>query len=146
MILGFKLLNTGGVTASFWLTVSTGAASEWIPLYGEVVPKPLRIGESQAAALDAGENAYYVISLSKGDYKVVLDFANSKRDNTNLQGYLAFLDADGGNQRKATTFNDINVSYRKAATLSLKKDETVVLRIHNENARVDYKVQITPTT
>lgn len=140
-ILGFKLLNEN-YTANFWLTVLKEPASQLVPFFGEVVPKPLALGEGTSAVLDAGEYVYYITSLPKGDYKVILDFSNSKRENTNIQGYLALLDSDGGNQREIIRFNELNVSYRKIAMLSLKKDETQIIKIHNENKGVNYTVKI----
>jgi hypothetical protein len=102
-ILGFKLLNKNN-TANFWLTVLKEPAPQLVPFFGEVVPKPLALGEVTSGVLDTREFVYYITSLPKGDYKVILDFSNSKRENTNIQGYLALLNSDGGNQRKILTF------------------------------------------
>lgn len=140
-ILGFKLLNENE-TADFWLTVVKKPASQLIPFFGEVVPKPLALGEATSGVLDTNEYVYYITSLPKGDYKVILDFSNSKRENTAIQGYLAILDSDGGNQRKIIRVNEIDVSYRKIAVLSLKRDETQIIRIHNGNKGVNFTVKI----
>jgi hypothetical protein len=139
---GFKLLNEND-TANFWLTVLKGPASQFaVPFFGELVPKPLSLGEDRSGVLDAREYVYYMTPLSKGDYKVVLDFSNSKRENTNIQGYLALLDSDGGNQREIIHFNEINVSYRKIAIFSVKKDEPLIIKVQNENKGVNYTVKI----
>ena len=140
-ILGFKLLNKNG-TAKFGLTVLPEAASKLLPFFGEVVPKALALGEDTSAVLDTGEDAYYITSLPKGDCKVILTFSNSNRKNTNIQGYLALLDPDGGNQRGIIGFNEINVSYRKIARLSLKKDQVTIVRIQNQGVNVNYTVKI----
>jgi hypothetical protein len=138
---GFKLLNKND-TANFWLTVLKEPTSQFVPFFGELVPKPLSLGEDRSGVLDAREYVYYIISLSKGDYKVIVDFLNSKRENTNIQGYLALLDSDGGNQRTIIRFNEINVSYRKIATFSVKKDEPLIIKVHNTNKGVNYTVKI----
>ncbi len=140
-ILSFKLLNENE-TADFWLTVLNDPASQLIPFFGEVVPRSLALGQATSGVLDTNEYVYYITSLPKGDYKVILDFSNSKRENTNIQGYLAILDADGGNQRSIIRFNEIDVSYRKIATLSLKKDETKIMKIHNGNKGVNFELKI----
>jgi hypothetical protein len=73
---------------------------------------------------------------------VIVDFLNSKRENTNIQGYLALLDSDGENQREIIRFNEIDVSYRKFAIFSVKKDEPVIIKVHNNNNGVNYTVKI----
>jgi hypothetical protein len=138
---GFKLLNQNN-TANFWLTVLKEPTSQFVPFFGELMPKPLSLGEDMSGVLDVREYIYYMIPLSKGDYKVTLDFLNSKRENTNIQGYLALLDSDGGNQRKIILFNEINVSYRKIAIFSVKKDEPLIIKVHNTDKGVNYTVKI----
>jgi hypothetical protein len=139
--LGFKLLNTSN-EANFWLTIFKKPDSQLVPFFGELVPKPLGIGEGGSGRLAAGEYAYYVTSLPRGEYKVILDFVNSTRQHTNIQGYLALLDSNGGNQKNIIRLNEIDVSYRKIGELSLKKDETLIIRISNHTNEVNYTVQI----
>jgi hypothetical protein len=138
---GFKLLNEND-TANFWLTVLKETAPQFVPFFGELVPKPLSLGEDTSGVLEASEYVYYITLLSKGDYKVILDFSNSKRDNTNIQGYLALLDSDGGNQREIIHFNEVNVSYRKIAIFSVKQDEPLIIKVYNKNKGVNYTVKI----
>ena len=75
-------------------------------------------------------------------YMVILDFSNLERVNTNIKGYLAVLNTDGGNQRKIIQFNEIDVSFRKIAMLSLKKEETLIIKIHNNYRGVNFTVKI----
>src|SRR4030095_8021402 len=114
-----------------------------VPFFGEVVPKPLALGDSASGMLEAGGYVYYITSLSKGDYKVVLEFANSKGENTNIQGYLALLDSDGGNQKEILNFSEVDVSYRKTGMFSLKKEETQIIKILNRIKGVNYTVKVT---
>ena len=140
-IFSFKLLNKNA-TANFWLTVLEEPTSRLIPFFGDLVPKQLALGEGSSGVLDPNEYIYYITSLPKDDYKVILDFSNSERVNTNIQGYLAILNTDGGDQREIINFNEINVSYRKIAMLSLKHNETLILKIHNKNRSVNFTVKI----
>ena len=145
VIFGFKLLNHGD-TADFWLTVLKENTSQFVPFFGEQLPQPLAVDskEGTSGELDKDEYVYYVTPLRKGDYKLVLDFSNSKRENTNIRGYLALLDSDGGNQREIIRFNEINVSYRKIATFSVKKDEPLIMKVYNANDGVKYTLKIAP--
>jgi hypothetical protein len=143
VIFGFKLLNHDD-TADFWLTVLKENTSRFVPFFGEELPQPLAADskEGTSGELDKDEYVYYVTPLRKGDHKLVLDFSNAKRENTNIRGYLALLDSDGGNQREIIRFNEINVSYRKIATFSVKKDEPLIMKVYNANARVNYTLKM----
>jgi len=138
---GFKLLNTSE-TADFWLMVSREPASGFTPFFGELVPTSFSPGESPSGVLDTNEYVYYVTRLPRGDHRVVVDFTNSKRQNTNIQGDLSLLDADGGNQREIVRFNEIDVSHRKIATFSVKTDEPLIMKIRNRSESVNYTMTI----
>jgi hypothetical protein len=140
---GFKLLNHGD-TADFWLTVLKENTSQFVPFFGEQLPRPLTVDskEGTSGELDKDEYVYYVTPLRKGDYKLILDFSNSKRESTNIRGYLALFDSDGGNQREIIRFNEINVSYRKIATFSAKKDEPLIMKVYNANHSVNYTLKM----
>lgn len=140
-IVGFKLLNEHD-TATFWLTVREKTASQLIPFFAKVVPQAMRPGEPTSGVLDVNEDVYYTIPLPRGDYKVVVDFSNSNRQKTNIQGYLALLDSDGGNQAELIQFNEIDVSYRKVAVFSLQTDANLIAKISNRSYPVDYTVEI----
>jgi hypothetical protein len=64
--------------------------------------------------------------------------------NTNIQGYLALLDADGGNQRQIIGFNVVGVSDRKIGTFSVRRDEPVILRVQNQHESVKYVLRLAP--
>lgn len=140
--IGFKLLNKNA-TSDFWLTVLEKPASQFISFFGEIVPTELPQGEAVSGVLDKNEYVYYTTSLPKDDYKIILDFTNSKRAHTNIQGFLAILDSNGGGQNRLIAFNEIDVSFRKIGKFSLKKDETIILKIHNKERSVDYTVKLT---
>ena len=128
--------------ANFWLTVVEESLQSPVPLFGTVSPREIEAGQSKSAVLDEGESAYYSIDLKRGDYKAVLDFTNAQRQNTNIVGYLALLDRDGGGQENLIGLNEVDVSYRKTASFSLKRDSTVLLRVQNTIYRVNYTVRI----
>jgi hypothetical protein len=93
--------------------------------------------------LDAGEDVYYTVPLKKGNYRAVVDFANVPRENTNIQGYLAILDAAGGNQEKAIQFNEIDVAFRKIGGVTVKRDGDSIVRIQTVKP-VKYTLRIAP--
>jgi hypothetical protein len=138
---GFKLLNTSG-TADFWLIVSREPAPRFTPFFGELVPESVSPGEDAKGVLDTNEYVYYVTRLPRGDHRVMLDFATSKRQHTNIQGELSLLDADGGNQRPLVRFNEVDVSYRKIETFSVKTDEPLIVKIRNTSGSLNYTMRI----
>jgi hypothetical protein len=113
---------------------------------GKISPTPVQEAEAISGELDAFESAYYILPLKKGDYKVILDFTNSDGRNTNIQGYFALLDEDGGNQQNIIKLNEIDVSYRKLAPFSVKNDSNVIIRLKNEINNVKYGMRILPAS
>lgn len=142
--MGFKVANSHD-KARFWLTVLKRSDLPLVPLFGEVVPKPLLPGEGKTGQLAEGDDAFYVTALPKGEYKAIAEFTNARRENSNIQGYLAFLDGDGGNQEGLIGFNEIDVSFRKTAGFTVKKDSAFVFRVHNSGSKtMNYLVRISP--
>lgn len=140
---GLKLANNNDKTV-FWLTVLKESDPAPLPLFGKVIPNPLTEGQSRSGTLNTYASAYYSVPLKKGNYKTLLDFTNSAGDNTNLQGYLAILDTDGGNQKEVIRMNEVDVSYRKTASFSIENDRTLIVRVENTNQPVKYSVKILP--
>lgn len=138
---GLKLANNSG-TADIWVAVLPEGKKEFLPFFGTVVPQSWSAGKAGTGTLDRYENAYYVVRLPRGEHRVIVDFTNAKRDNTNIQGYLAVLDANGGGQQRLVGFNEIGVSHRMVGSLTIKGDEPVILRIQNTNQAVNYSLQI----
>ena len=143
--LRFKLANDD-VKAMFWLTVVKAADSAPLPFFGKVMPTVIAEGQTTSGALDTNEFTYYSIPLKKGDYKALLDFKNSAGKNTNLQGYLALLNADGGNQQEIIRMNKIDVSYRESSAFSVKEDQSAIIRVENTSDPVKYTIKISPVT
>jgi hypothetical protein len=139
-VAGLKVLN-GNKLSDLWLTLLPAQSNRFVRLFGEIVPKPLA-GGAASGTLDAKENVYYATALAGGSYKIVLDFATADGKNTNLQGYLALLDADGGGQRTVIPMNEVDVSYRKTETFTLLRDQTIIVRIYNQVHPVNYTVRI----
>ena len=138
-----KLLNESG-PATFWLTAFKTSTIPFIPFFGDRVPSRLAVGRTASGLLDTNEDAYYVVSVNKGDYTLILDFSHPERENTNIIGYLAVLDAVGRNQRHLLDVNDIGVSHRAVGTLSGEKDGAAIIRIENQSSRANYALKIVP--
>ncbi|MET0850466.1 MAG: hypothetical protein ABW020_04970, partial [Candidatus Rokuibacteriota bacterium] len=77
-----------------------------------------------------------------GEYRAILDFANAEGQNTNIQGLLALLDADGGNFRKVIQFNEVDVSYRKIAAFLVRAEGPIILDVQNDHGRVRYNLKL----
>ncbi|MDS4031860.1 MAG: VWA domain-containing protein [Candidatus Contendobacter sp.] len=140
---GFKLANENR-RAIFWLTVLKESDSNILPFFGKTIPMEMAEGAAKSGALDTNASAYYITPLKKGDYKVLVDFTNAAGKSTNLQGYLAILDADGGNQKELVKMNEIDVSYRKSGLFSNSGDQAIILRIVNKSSPIKYSIKVTP--
>jgi len=138
---GIRLLN-GDAPADFWLSVRPASALQFVPLFGSVVPEALSLGEEKSGLLDLNEDAYYVVSLRQGEHQITIDFANAERQNTNIQGSVAILDADGGNYREVVRFNEIDVSARKVETFLARDAGPVIINVQNTNDTVRYTLKL----
>ena len=138
--LTIKLVNSIDA-ARYWLTVLTSPGAPLMPFYGELVPTPLTVGQAVSGELDENEDRYYAVPLKTGDYTAILDFTRpGKRDN--FIGYLAVLDADGGNQRRVIALNEIEVSHRAVGVLAMKGDGVAIVRVKNQHGGVKYGLRI----
>ena len=133
-----RLLNTG-VPADFWIAVLAPDAP-FIPMFGSVVPRPLPPAGDASGGLDADEDVYYATRFTPGNYRISADFSHPERGN--LNGFVAVLDVDGGNEQELVRFNEFDISARQVATLTVKKDEPRILRIHNGSGTVSYTLKI----
>lgn len=136
-----KLVNTSA-TADVWLAVSRDGRTQFFPFFGEIVPRPWAAGMDATGMLEPYEDVYYFVRLPRGEHRVILDFANPKREQQNLQGYLAVLDAAGGGQETLLRLNEIQVSHRSVGTLTVKDDEPRIVRLQNTNRTVNYNLRI----
>jgi hypothetical protein len=129
----------------FWLTVMPNA-HPLLPFFGNTVPTPIVLEETKTGSLHTGESIYYILKLKKGAYKAILDFANAEGKSTNMQGYLALLNADGGNQEQLIVMNEIDISFRRTGSFMLKNDVVHVVRIKNDNYPINYMLKIVPAS
>ena len=138
---GLKLQNLGKL-ADLWLTLQPADAGQFVPLFGEIVPQALHVGESKTGSLEKIEYAYYVTSFAPGSYKLILDLSNVDGSRTNIQGYLALLDEDGGGQRKIIRLNEIDTSHRSTETFTLTRPRTMIIQLYNSAHPVNYAMRI----
>ena len=139
--IGFKLLN-GSAPADFWFIARPEPATEFVPIFGSLVPMPLAVGEQASGVLDENEDAYYMLSVREDeDYQITIDFANAEKRNTNIQGLVALLDSDGGNYREIVRFNELDVSSRKTQTFRARDGRAVLYVINTSNA-VRYAMRV----
>jgi hypothetical protein len=138
---GLRLLN-GDAPADFWLSVRPASAAEFVPLFGSVVPQAFSLGEERTGLLELNEDAYYVVRLRQGEYEITIDFANAERRNTNIQGSVAILDADGGNYRVIARFNEIDVTSRKVETFLVRDEGPAIFNVQNGHDTVRYTLRL----
>ena len=140
--IGFKLINAGDVGAEYWLTVRPEPSPELVPFFGQVVPQRLSLGIAASGTLDDDQDAFHILTLSPGEYQLIVDFANAEKRDTNIRGRVALLEADGGGAQELVRFNEIDVSHRKSATFRRREDGPVILDIQNDAQTIDYTVRL----
>jgi hypothetical protein len=138
-------LSNGSNKQTFWLTLLREPATSFLPFCDEVAPKLIKIGQTESGTLAENEFVYYAVSLTRGDYKVILDFANSANEKANLGGFFATLDGDGGNHKELFYLNEIDAFSRKTGMFSVRKDAALIFRIYNRHNQVNYKLTIQPS-
>jgi hypothetical protein len=138
-------LSNGADKQTFWLTLLKEPATSFIPFCDEVTPKPIKIGQAESGTLGANEFVYYTVSLTRGDYKVILDFANAAKEKDNIGGFFAILDGNGGNHQELFNLHEIDTFSRKTGMFSVRKDAAPIFRIYNRHNQVNYKVTIQPS-
>ena len=136
-----RLLNRGA-SADFWIGVLAAEAPSFIPLFGNVVPRPMSPARDASGSLDEDEDVYFTTPLTAGEYRIITDFSRAKRDVGTIMGFVAILDADGGNEQRLVRFSETDTTNRQVAGFSVKKDEPRILRIHNADGTVSYAVKI----
>ena len=62
VLMGFKVTNNTA-RAYFWITVARRSDHRFVPLYGNIVPAPIMVGEGKTALLAEAEDAYYTANL-----------------------------------------------------------------------------------
>ena len=138
-------LSNGANKQTFWLTLLREPATSFLPLCDEVAPKPIKIGQTESGTLAENEFVYYAVSLTRGDYKAILDFANAANEKANIGGFFATLDGDGGNHKELFYLNEIGAFSRKTGAFSVRKDAALIFRIYNRHNQVNYKLTIQPS-
>jgi hypothetical protein len=136
-----RVLNTGS-PADFWVAVLAADATTFIPLFGSVVPRPMSSAGEASGDLEAREDAYHSDRLTPGNYRISVDFTRVPSVVGNIMGGASLLDADGGNAQRLASFNEIDMTDRKVAMITVKKDELRILRIRNTKDTIKYAVKI----
>jgi serine/threonine protein kinase len=131
--------------ADFFLTIQNESDTRFVPLFGEIIPTPLKLEEKATGFLERYDSAFYKIPLPEGKYQAEWAFTNSENQKTNIQGYLALLESDGGNQRTLYQMNEIDVTSKKSVPIILRRKTTVILRLENHHTVVDYVLQVKRT-
>jgi hypothetical protein len=139
-----KLAN-GPKRQMYWLTLLSEPATSFLPFCNEVEPEPIEVGQPETGTLAENEFVYYTVSLTMGEYKVILDFANAANKKTNIGGFLAMLDGDGGNHKELLYLNEIDTFSRKTGMFLVRKDAELIFRIYNRQHPVNYKLTIQPS-
>ena len=107
-------------------------------------PVPLRVGAVHRVTLAEDEDYYFRLSSPIGTAKILQDVklpAGSRANN--LMSHLAILDEHGAVvQQRALTFNEIDVSSRKTAIVTLKPPTGAILRLVNTGTAADFWIAV----
>ena len=139
--LDFTLKNMND-DADFFLTLQEGDDTRMVPFMAETLPAPLKLDERATGLLSKNASVYYAIELQKGEYLAEWDVATTQNRKSNLMGYLALLDSDGGNQHQIIDMNEYDMTSKKSASITIRKESPIILRLENYHDDVDYALQI----
>jgi hypothetical protein len=129
----------------YWLTVLKNSSS-LLPFFDELTPKPIKLGQSESGTLDPREFVYFTTRLTRGDYNVTLDFETVSKKRTNITGYFATLDENGGSFKKLLTFNSLDQFSRMTGTFGVRAETMMIFKVECGNySSVNYKLTIEPT-
>jgi RNA polymerase sigma factor (sigma-70 family) len=171
-------IHNVGVHCGFWLTilspkpnvdasVSQASPALGVPLFGDVVPKPMALAvpqtgwleQNQAGRLEKNVAAYFVIALKAGHYQSTLKFRDAIGKQTEMNGDLELDDEKGfplfndGTALAKNTFMDINELHDYSPSVkkfTIKQDGVFLVTILNQEDKfdnsepVDFTEQIVP--
>ena len=149
-------IHNQGVQCRYWLTVlptrpavnaSTSEASPAlaVPRFGETLPKPMAVSEISNGRLEKNGVAYFVIPLSAGRYRSLLDFRSANGKSVDLNGEVLLSDEkglpllnEGGLPATDGEFKQINELHWSAADnqdaskFTVKKDGVFLITVTNQ--------------
>jgi hypothetical protein len=118
--------------------VRPARAAGLVPFFGEIVPKPLRLGDSLKGQLGFNQEAYYQATLSIGAYDAILEFARITGDPGLIFGSLGWSSFDAGGWVQLLYFQDSGRSQRKSARFAVSEPGPIVFTVLNTGDVVDY--------
>jgi hypothetical protein len=108
-------------------------------------PVLLTPGIVHRISLDANGEYYVRLAAPTGDLQIVIDMRRVDGSNSNLQGTLAVLDANGTVlQDRFITFNEIGTGARKTATLPLRRSGPIGFKLLNGDVPADFWLVVRP--
>jgi len=128
-----------------WLTVVPSKQMKFIPYsFEDGALKPLAVGpEGKGGTLGHRDWAYHSIGLPAGTYDVSLYFRQKSGKRDSLIGYLDRFDKFGFRVPLwQVAIGEVGIETRKEKQLVLTKPETVVFRVTNNDAPVEYVIGI----
>lgn len=127
----------------------TSAASAQAPMISDKVPSAevdrpvaLATGEIVKGRLgnkdEGGKSHYWLVALTPGTYKVVIDVRRADGTDSNVGGQLEWLSRDGERLQDVGRINETDDRYRGVFGFTLKAPLTAVLRYSNSFTVSDY--------
>lgn len=109
---------------------------------------PITLGETTHIALDKGDTQDWVVTLSPGDYDIVLDAKRTDGDYTNIQANIALLKNNGVIlDPNLLTCNEIGIATRVGKAFHVAKLFKARLRMtHSQTIPTDYWVTLLPAS
>ena len=137
---GFKVTNEI-YRAKLRLTIMRKSDTAFVPLFERITPQLIELSQVWEDNMAPNEDAYRTITLPRGAYKVLLDAATVKGENTNLQASVQLLLADGSGTDSVLDLNGVGTSERASGGFSTKEKSTWVLHVVSQNSEHSYNVR-----
>ncbi|HKX31731.1 MAG TPA: hypothetical protein VJ302_28865 [Blastocatellia bacterium] len=128
----------------FWLTVLKEPLQSFLPLVGEITPKPLTLGQTESGTLDRNEYIFYTTKVRRGDYNVALDLATTSGRSAEVYGDFYTFDSDGANRDKLFSIIESSAKIvRKTGTFAARGESMMIFKVCNYKiTQVNYKLII----
>ena len=163
-------IHNKGIKCDYWLTTFLNAPAVptsppvaspalAVPLFGQIVPKPMTLDEEQTGRLAKNGYAYFAIPLQAGRYKATLTFSSVSGKTTDLNGDLILDDEngmtpEGVGMMEITDIHWTDSPYSNTSKFTLKRGGVFLIKVSNQggssnevdNDAVNFTAKIMPDT
>ncbi len=140
----FRLRNEDAPLHVWFRVVSAQAARVPFGWGAKVTPARISSDNGVGGSLEPNQSAFHAITLPPGKWSISLGLQLPDGQNSNLQGSIDRLDAQGFMVKKDfVSLNKIDTQARDEGILTITKPTPILLRVNNDSGGKSYKYDVT---